>query len=153
MTTKDVRRAALIRLLEEDTGATHGKKARLAQRIGKKPAQISQWLSGFRTIEEESAREIERNAGKPPRWMDHDDTSGQLVTAPLRNGLPNLSQAMQVVADALAHVSETRRAELVKVFELLAAYPDEPDYLARMDKLLTVAGPIAVPGKRRSNGE
>ena len=51
--------------------AEHGfVAARLAERIGKSPAQISQWLSGYRSINEDTARHIERRLYKPVGWMD-----------------------------------------------------------------------------------
>ena len=53
-------------LLDEE----HQKKAALARRIHKSPQQVSQWLSSYRTISEETAREIERSAHKPLGWMD-----------------------------------------------------------------------------------
>jgi len=70
MDVKQIRLQALQRLIDEDKGGDRGKKARTAQRIGKSPAQLSQWLSGYRSIDEESARDIEARARKPRGWMD-----------------------------------------------------------------------------------
>lgn len=47
-----------------------GKQRKLAAKIGKAPAQISQWINGTRTLREETAREIEHSLGLPERWMD-----------------------------------------------------------------------------------
>lgn len=66
MDVKDYRVAAL-RALEAECG---GKQVLLAGRINKSASQISQWYSGVRTISEETARDIERLARKPPGWMD-----------------------------------------------------------------------------------
>lgn len=153
MTVKDARQAALLRLLDEDAGEKRGRKSRLAARIGKKPAQLSQWISGFRTIEEETARDIERKAGKPPRWMDdeHGHIGPTQLPAAARAAL-DLPQALGMVAHALQHMAAARRPELVKVFELLADHPDEPDYVARLAKLLGNAGPGTASEKRQSNG-
>ncbi len=75
------------------------------------------------------------------------------ATAGATDARMTLSQALQVIAVALANVAESRRPELVKVFELLANYPDEPDYLAMLGNRLSSAAPAAALGKRRSNGE
>lgn len=63
---REIRLQRLLELLDEHKGV---KKA-LAATIGKAPAQVSQWVSGVRTITEESAREIEKMARKPLGWMD-----------------------------------------------------------------------------------
>jgi transcriptional regulator with XRE-family HTH domain len=63
---REIRVAQLQRALKE----AGGKKAELARAIGKAPAQLSQWFSGYRTIEEDSAREIERKLRKPHGWLD-----------------------------------------------------------------------------------
>lgn len=64
---REIRLQQLLQLLEEHRGV---KKA-LAATIGKAPAQVSQWISGVRTITEESARDIEKMARKPAGWMDN----------------------------------------------------------------------------------
>lgn len=65
MEIKDTRLRALHMLLAE----VGNKKAELARRVKKSPAQISQWLGGYRTISEESARDIEATFPKPSRWI------------------------------------------------------------------------------------
>lgn len=62
-----------LRTLSNDLGG----QARLAERIGKSPAQISQWLTGTkmpsgkpRSVSSESAREIEHILDLPKNWMD-----------------------------------------------------------------------------------
>ncbi len=62
-----------LRTLANDLGG----QARLAERIGKSPAQISQWLTGTkmpsgkpRSVSSESAREIEKILDLPNNWMD-----------------------------------------------------------------------------------
>jgi hypothetical protein len=66
MEVKEVRLARLQEMLEGHGGS---KKA-LASAIKKKPAQVSQWFAGVRTISEDSARDIERATRMPPGWMD-----------------------------------------------------------------------------------
>lgn len=68
MHIKEIRRARLARLLASLTG--RGKQAALAKRLGKAPAQISQWLNGTRSIEEDTARDMERHARLSPGWFD-----------------------------------------------------------------------------------
>lgn len=103
MGLKANRLASLLALLAEDQGPERGRKQRLAARLHKKPAQISQWLSGYRTIEEETARELEVRAGKLPGWMDRSrdasDADGALPTFMLSE--PTLEQALPVVLGRL----------------------------------------------------
>lgn len=63
---REIRRQRLLELLAEHGGS----KAELARAIGKAPAQVSQWVNQWRTIAEDTAREIERKTGKPPGWLD-----------------------------------------------------------------------------------
>lgn len=70
MEIKEKRKTRLEQLLAEEPGPPRGKKQRLAKRLGKAPAQISQWLSGYRTIDEDTARDMERKARKPAGWLD-----------------------------------------------------------------------------------
>lgn len=49
-----------------------GSNVDLAARINKKPAQISQWLTGHRKMSETSARQIESKLKLPPLWFDVD---------------------------------------------------------------------------------
>lgn len=68
----NVRELRLLRLqaLLAKQGPERGAQARLAAKVGKATAQISMWLKGTRTIEEQSAREMEAYAGLPERWFD-----------------------------------------------------------------------------------
>lgn len=68
----------------------------------------------------------------------------------------NLADALAQIGRALQQVRPERREELVQQFSLWAVVPDEPDYAARMLKLLTPAEaqaePSTLPEKRQSNG-
>lgn len=66
MDIKAIRLANLQTLLDERKCS----KAAFAELIGVHPSQVSQWLSGFRTISEETARSMEHALGKPNGWMD-----------------------------------------------------------------------------------
>lgn len=66
--------------------------------------------------------------------------------------VPDLAASLQTLARALGCVSAERRPELLKVFDLLASHPDEPDYLSMLAKLLGNAGPSTSSEKRQSNG-
>ena len=65
MDIREIRRLNLHRLVSE-----FDMKKNLAKRIKKAPSQVSQWLKGYRSIEEDSARHIEQMLHKPERWMD-----------------------------------------------------------------------------------
>lgn len=45
-------------------------KKDFAAKLKTSPSQVSQWFSGYRQIEEDSARKIERAMRKPTHWMD-----------------------------------------------------------------------------------
>lgn len=64
---RDIRRTRLTELLEEQKDP---QQVNLAKLLRRSPAQVSQWLTGYRTITEDSAREIERNARKAAHWLD-----------------------------------------------------------------------------------
>jgi hypothetical protein len=68
--TKETRLEWLKHLIDTHSGPDRGKKARFAAAVGKAPAQISQWLGGTRSIEDETAREIEKRLGLPRWTMD-----------------------------------------------------------------------------------
>lgn len=101
MDVKEARRLSLERLVALEPGPERGRKGRFAARIGKAPAQVSQWLSGYRSIEDDSAREIERRL-RLPRWtMDSEDLpaiQGQPPDLPS----PGLEQALEVLGMTLA---------------------------------------------------
>lgn len=74
-----------MELLQAEPG--RGRQRSLARRLGKAPAQVSQWVNRTRTITEETAREIERTMQRPTGWMDSDPkapatTGGYHVTPP-----------------------------------------------------------------------
>lgn len=100
-------RARLSLLVKE-----FGTQRALSERIGKAPAQISQWINASpdsktgkpRTMDRTTARELERMTGKPEGWMDQpvgqpglDENGNQLATAYLP-GFEALS--IPVLADA-----------------------------------------------------
>lgn len=62
---RETRLARLTLLLHE-----YGSKKALAAKLKKAPAQVSQWFNRVRTITEDSAREIERNAERHVGWLD-----------------------------------------------------------------------------------
>ncbi len=74
MSVRDIRLQRLNQLLAEHENS----KVALARTLKKAPAQISQWCNGVRTISEETARELERNARRPDGWFDSLDAPGPL---------------------------------------------------------------------------
>lgn len=79
-TVQDIRRANLIRLLDEcaqDIGTDRGAAAELARRSGVPAPFISQFKNArhhqggrARSLGDDSARKLERGMGKPVGWMD-----------------------------------------------------------------------------------
>lgn len=88
-TIEEIRHSNLLILLEEFGGPKS-----LADRLGKSPAQISQWKSKSpdsrtgkpRSINQNSAREIEEKLGRTRGWMDtdHGGQSSNVASAPAR---------------------------------------------------------------------
>jgi DNA-binding transcriptional regulator YdaS (Cro superfamily) len=70
MDKASARRHRLRQLLDREPYLGRGGQARLAADIKRAPAQISQWLGGARTLNEESARNIEEMLKLPFLWMD-----------------------------------------------------------------------------------
>ena len=70
----------------------NGRQKNFAQAIGKPPAQVNQWLTGFRNLGNGLAAHIEKTLGLPAGWLDDDpvDTAlpakhGELApAAPMR---------------------------------------------------------------------
>lgn len=99
---------ARLRLLVEEVGTQRA----LSERIGKSPAQISQWINASpdsktgkpRTMDRRTAREIEALLGKPEGWMDQPigeagtDEDGVATRTPYLPGFEALS--IPVLADA-----------------------------------------------------
>ena len=77
-TVEEIRRLKLAALIAEA-----GNQSLLSDKIGKAPAQISQWLNASinsktgkpRVMSNAIARELEQKMGKPHGWMDQQDTS------------------------------------------------------------------------------
>lgn len=104
---EDTYRARLALLVKEC-----GTQKALSERIGKAPAQISQWINGSpdsksgkpRTMDRQTAREIERLMGKQEGWMDQpigptglDEDGGQMARTAHLPGFGGLS--IPVLAD------------------------------------------------------
>lgn len=70
----EVTRRRRLAILVEEAGS----QAALAEKIGKAPAQISQWIRALpdsktgkpRSMSKEAAREVEARVGRPSGWMD-----------------------------------------------------------------------------------
>lgn len=114
MDIREVRRGQLMVLLGEHKGK--GRQAALAERIGKAPAQISQWVNRTRTITEETAREIEAAAGKPERWMDR-DASGAIYIARESTGPRDVATPkLPFSGDLISALNKCDKAKL-RIFE------------------------------------
>jgi transcriptional regulator with XRE-family HTH domain len=135
----DVREIRLDRL-HEALKEAGGKKASLAREIGKSPAQLSQWFSGYRTIEEESAREIERRLRKPVGWLDSKTAAGPANTA-LREPTPpyGLRAALEILGAALESttLTEDQRDEISDALMQLVKRKGADRYQRLVIELLT----------------
>lgn len=143
---KETRLSRLRTLLDE----CEGKQVRLGKRIGKSPSQINQWLSGIRTISEESARTIEERAKKPPHWLDQAHPA-QEVPRPSQETRPEatpvsttLPAAIELLGAALAGIPERTRRTVIAQLEGLVTNPkDAPEIAIEIDQLIQAS-------KRRS---
>lgn len=137
---RDIRLTRLNDLLRE----VGGKQVILAGRIKKAPAQLNQWLSGRRTITEETAREIETNFGLPPKWLDQPSESAplQLVQKPA----PTLQDAMEVVGGHIASMEQERRLQLAEELRLWALMGGQKKHA---DSILDT---LTEPSKRAAAG-
>lgn len=72
-----IRRERLRQLIDDDF---KGNQTAFSEQTKYKAPQINRWLStraaSLRNITEESAREIERRAGKPEKWLDMRESLG-----------------------------------------------------------------------------
>jgi hypothetical protein len=97
-----------------------GSQRAFADRVGKAPAQISQWATRAphastgrrRVISGDSARQIESACGLPSGWMDHDHTRetsatplAQAVPIPPEYSTPGLdSRLLQIALETMEQV-------------------------------------------------
>lgn len=125
MDVKDVRLERLHELLAE-----HGNnKAALARTLKKAPAQVSQWFNGVRTITEESARDIEKEAKKPVGWLDARAQSGQAEIQ------TSIAQALMALPAAERHETlDYMRFKIERSAQLLAK-EEVARYLAAIDAM------------------
>lgn len=106
-TVEENRRQRLI-LLEKE----YGTQVALAEKIGKSPAQISQWKNASkysgsekrRVMDRSTARHIEKMTGKPDGWMDQPAT--------VANKAPTLTVVASNV-EAAPELRDTRRIPVV----------------------------------------
>lgn len=146
MDIREVRLNRLLVLLNEEKG----KRKQLAARIKKAPAQLSQWLGRHRTITEDSAREIEANAGKPHGWLDIDvgHQTSVLTARETYTGAHDLAGALDLLGAELARdMSAEERAELAEALATWARYSGKDTYRRTVQDLLQ-----AKPRKRRAQG-
>ncbi|SEL13177.1 Helix-turn-helix [Roseateles sp. YR242] len=140
---------ARLKLLANEAGSQRA----LAERIGKSPAQISQWINGSkdsktgrpRSMDRSTVREIELRFPKPEGWMDQpvvmEETGAQVGSraAPLA-GLAGIID-IDGLATWLTSQSAEQRAHIGVVLQELAKYPDSN--LARSAATKALGGAVA----------
>lgn len=134
MDVKELRRAHLERLLDTEPGPSHGKRARFARRIGKSATQLSQWLSGYRSLDDETARGIEAKVGLARWTLDLPPATGYVVqeTAP-----PTLGQALAVLGAALEQeMADDVRQDAADLLHKLAIRHGAPRHQTELIALL-----------------
>lgn len=94
MTTKDVRRAAVQRIIED---RFHGVVADFARKISRSPAQVWQFMND-RGIGEKLARDIEAHLELQPGALDSEEPATPEVLGVLG---PDEAQAIKKLRDAL----------------------------------------------------
>lgn len=128
-------RARLRQLVEE-----FGTQRALSDRIGKSPAQISQWINASpdsksgkpRTMDRRTAREIENLVGKPDGWMDQPigvagtDENGVATTAPYLPGFEALSIPVLATAGSMGPGIDQSHDEVV-----IGRLTVSPDWVSR----------------------
>lgn len=135
----DIRRDNLRQLIVE-FGGDPGGQANLARHVDKDRRQISAWAAdpskpGAKNLSTRVAREIELACGKPPYWMDYDNTESPLTAGvnspitsqPRRTDRVKMRDAMTL----LSHLADLQGApELVHDPDAIAiAY----DFLVEFD--------------------
>lgn len=144
-TVEQIRRENLVVLLEGET--ERGVWAELADKLGKSPAQVSQWANASkdsksgkpRSISTRTAREIERKLGKPEGWMDRPHKAGGDFhgASAVEKGavFEALSSEERELIDHWRHLlGKDRRAKLAEIAALSA------ERLAEREELFEMAG-------------
>lgn len=124
----DIREIRLKRL-EELLREHDNNKAALARTLKKAPAQVSQWFNGVRTITEESARAIEREAKKPYGWLDF------IEAQPGMTILPPVDEILRALPSIERHEAlEFVRFKIERARPLLAK-EEVARYMESLDRL------------------
>lgn len=158
---EEIRRARLKKLVDEA-----GSQQKLSERIGKAPAQISQWMNASkdsktkkpRAMSGAIAREIEDACGKPSGWMDQPVDIGDLLTESNLGGFEPASAAparrealdVELLAAMLTRLDPETRAEVSSALGDLALYPDSRLAIQRARNALAQGGAIGVPTWRET---
>ena len=114
-TIEEVRRARLA-ILESEAGS----QAKLADQLGKSPAQLSQWKNASptttgraRAISSDAAREIEAKMGKERGWMD----------APLNYAEMHPNDRIAHAMKVMESMNQYQLDQAVRVLDTLAEPP------------------------------
>lgn len=149
---KDVAKSITTIRLERLRQLLKGKKQiDLAREIKKSAAQINQWTTGYRTISEGVAREIEAEKGLPTGWMD---TDPELDSPASDEAVSKASYAFSTLANALRVLTGVRRSMAIAAFEhFIANLGDADSVAAQFERLIeeekAATGRVFVPPDRQ----
>lgn len=120
MRIDEIHRARLKMLVKRQGG---GRQSTLSQKIGKSPAQISQWINASkdstsgkpRAMDRKTAREIEAALGLADGWMDQPLSEAELsgVSPPSDIAIPSGTESAHSVTDSGAGQGGESTASLI----------------------------------------
>jgi hypothetical protein len=153
---------ARLQLLVDEAGSQRA----LSERIGKSPAQISQWINASidsktkqpRVMSRATAREIEKRFPKAEGWMDQPVDIGDLLTRTELGGyapappVAYRQQALDIelLAALLTRLDPETRAEVSSALRDLAQYPDSRLAIQRARNALAHGGAVGLPTWRET---
>lgn len=147
---------ARLQLLVDEAGSQRA----LSERIGKSPAQISQWINASidsktkqpRVMSRATAREIEKRFPKPEGWMDQPVDIGAILKESnlggYEPGRPEPSREsldVELLAAVLTRLDPETRAEVSSALSDLARYPDSRMAVQRARNALAHSGAVGLP--------
>lgn len=115
MKIDEIRRENLVLIL-----SNYGKDKDFAEKLGLDAARLSQLKHGHENIGEKTARQIEKAAGKPERWLDMPTTAEQTRIIYEVPPEPTLSEEERLLLENFRALCPDQKATLKTVSAALA---------------------------------